>query len=109
MDEANCKESLRPVKNELKKLKADTSAMSREEKLAHLKETLSAIGARIEVVSSFEKTTDAKEKKRKHLCQFYHCESSSPRHSTDPPFCITGKWASYFWPNKVTSKILRDM
>ncbi|GAA6007757.1 hypothetical protein JCM11491_003954 [Sporobolomyces phaffii] len=87
MDEANCKEALRPVKNDLKKLKMDTSALTREEKLAHLKDTLSAIGSRIEVVASFEKSTDAKEKKRKHLW----------------------KWASYFWSTKVTSKQLRTM
>jgi len=69
MDEANCKESLRPVKNDLKKLKMDTSAFTREEKLAHLKETLSAIGSRIDVVAGFEKSSGAKEKKRKHLCK----------------------------------------
>ncbi|GAA5981210.1 hypothetical protein JCM5350_006062 [Sporobolomyces pararoseus] len=87
MDEANCKESLRPVKNDLKNLKMDTSSFSREAKLTHLKETLSSIGARIEVVAGFEKSSEAKEKKRKHLW----------------------KWASYFWSTKVPSNQLREM
>ncbi|GAA5936558.1 uncharacterized protein JCM15063_001921 [Sporobolomyces koalae] len=87
MDEANCKESLRPVKNDLKKLKMDTSTLTREEKLAHLKDTLSSIGSRIEVVAGFEQSAAAREKKRKHLW----------------------KWASYFWASKVTSGQLRAM
>ncbi|GAA6063751.1 hypothetical protein JCM10212_005709 [Sporobolomyces blumeae] len=87
MDEASCKEALRPVKNELKRLKQDVTAMSREDKLTHYKETLSAIGSRIEVVASFETGTAAKERKRKHLW----------------------KWASYFWSSKVTSSQLRGM
>lgn len=72
MDEESCKEALRPVKRELKRLKQPTTDMTREEKLAHLKDTLTAIGARIEVVADFEKSSSAKEKKRKHLCT---CES----------------------------------
>lgn len=48
MDEADCKEILRPVKRELKRLKMSTDHMSREEKVAHLKACLSAIGSRIE-------------------------------------------------------------
>ncbi|GAA5902083.1 hypothetical protein JCM5296_006600 [Sporobolomyces johnsonii] len=87
MDEEGCKEALRPVKNDLKRLKATNEGMSREEKVAHLKETLSSIGARIEVVAGFEPTSSAKEKKRKHLW----------------------KWASYFWASKVSSGKLREM
>jgi chromodomain-helicase-DNA-binding protein 1 len=68
MDEASCKEVLRPVKNDLKRLRKKTEDMSREEKVAHLKDTLSAIGARIEVVAGFETSAAGKEKKRKHLC-----------------------------------------
>lgn len=52
MDEGECKEILRPVKRELKRLKMPTDHMSREEKVAHLKACLSAIGSRIESVSS---------------------------------------------------------
>ncbi|GAA5835946.1 hypothetical protein JCM11251_006610 [Rhodosporidiobolus azoricus] len=88
MDEAACKESLRPVKNDLKRLKKPTDQMERDEKLAHLKETLTAIGQRIEVVATFEKGSLAKEKKRKHLW----------------------KWTSYFWPSgEVSSVALRKM
>lgn len=50
MDEADCKEILRPVKRELKRLKMPSDHMSREEKVAHLKGCLSAIGQRIEFV-----------------------------------------------------------
>ncbi|BGP09052.1 ATP-dependent DNA helicase Hrp3 [Rhodotorula toruloides] len=88
MDEESCKEALRPVKRELKRLKQPTTDMSREEKLAHLKDTLTAIGARIEVVADFEKSSSAKEKKRKHLW----------------------KWTSFFWPNQaIKSQQLRQM
>lgn len=68
MDDDACKEVLRPVKNDLKRLRKSTENMSREEKVKHLKETLSAIGARIEVLAGYEKGSSAKEKKRKHLC-----------------------------------------
>ena len=109
MDEETCKESLRPVKNDLKRLKMDTSSMGREEKLAHLKETLSSIGSRIEVVAGFEKTSIAKEKKRKHLCKSIYLFRS---YAYILPYLVSfllGKWASYFWSTKVTSGQLRAM
>ncbi|GAA5980845.1 hypothetical protein JCM11641_004740 [Rhodosporidiobolus odoratus] len=87
MDEGTCKEALRPVKNELKRLKKSTDDMSREEKINHLKETVSAIGQRIEVVAGFEQTSKDKERKRKHLW----------------------KWTTYFWPSKVSSVQVRQM
>lgn len=73
MDEKECKEILRPVKRELKRLKLDTASYSREQKVAHLKECLSAIGARIDYSASQEKSSSAKDKRRKHLCA---CSSS---------------------------------
>lgn len=69
MDEEACKEALRPVKRQLKKLKSGTENFTREEKVAHLKETLSAIGARIEVIAGSEKSPAAQEQRRKHLCK----------------------------------------
>jgi chromodomain-helicase-DNA-binding protein 1 len=69
MDEEACKEALRPVKRELKRLKSGTDGLSREEKVTHLKETLSAIGARIEVIAAAEKTPALQEQRRKHLCE----------------------------------------
>ncbi|BGP17107.1 ATP-dependent DNA helicase Hrp3 [Rhodosporidiobolus nylandii] len=88
MDDDSCKEALRPVKHELKKLKKGTADMSREEKVAHLKETLTTIGSRIEVVAAFEKSPSEKERRRKHLW----------------------KWTSFFWPSeKVSSGALRKM
>ncbi|GAA6034484.1 hypothetical protein JCM8097_005352 [Rhodosporidiobolus ruineniae] len=87
MDEEMCKEAMRPVKHELKRLKKPTDEMSREDKLAHLKDTLSSIGQRIDVVAEFEKTSERREKKRQHLW----------------------KWTSYFWPSTVSSVALRAM
>lgn len=67
MDEKVCKDDLRPVKRELKRLKLDTSDLSREAKLAHLKECLSAIGSRIELIAAQEKGSVARDRRRKHL------------------------------------------
>ena len=50
MDEAATKEELRPVKKQLKDLKLSGEDMPREKKVAILKDSLSAIGRRIEVV-----------------------------------------------------------
>lgn len=50
MDEPDVKDKMRPVKAQLKKLKAGTDNLSREEKVAALKECVTAIGDRIEVV-----------------------------------------------------------
>lgn len=74
MDEGECKEILRPVKRELKRLKLDTDQFSREQKVAHLKECLSAIGSRIEYMAAREQTDVEKDRRRKHLC-------TSPRSS----------------------------
>jgi chromodomain-helicase-DNA-binding protein 1 len=50
MDEAATKEELRPVKKQLKDLKLSGEDMPREKKVAILKDSLSAIGRRIEAV-----------------------------------------------------------
>ena len=50
MDEAATKEELRPVKKQLKDLKLSGEDMPREKKVTILKDSLSAIGRRIEVV-----------------------------------------------------------
>lgn len=71
MDEAECKESLRPVKRELKKLKAGTEHLSREDKLAHLKSCLTAIGSRIDVCAGLEETRKGQERRTKHLCKYF--------------------------------------
>lgn len=71
MDERECKEVLRPVKRELKRLKLNTADYDREQKLAHLKECLSAIGARIEYTANLEKSSAARDRRRKHLCESF--------------------------------------
>ncbi|KWU44413.1 hypothetical protein RHOSPDRAFT_18100, partial [Rhodotorula sp. JG-1b] len=95
MDEEACKEALRPVKRELKRLKSGTDGLSREEKVTHLKETLSAIGARIEVIAAAEKTPALQEQRRKHLCECLRWPTLSARaqHKTDDAFylvCVQG-------------------
>lgn len=91
MDEAQTKEELRPVKKQLvrilshyffcnfsiltcclilakKNLKAPTESLTREAKVAILKEALSAIGDRIdEVVAAKRELGEDGEKWRKHL------------------------------------------
>jgi chromodomain-helicase-DNA-binding protein 1 len=68
MDEKQCKEEMRPVKTQLRKMKTGTDHLQREEKLAALKLCLSAIGHRIEQVAKekAEQGLDG-EKCRKHL------------------------------------------
>ncbi|SCZ89349.1 BZ3500_MvSof-1268-A1-R1_Chr9g10377 [Microbotryum saponariae] len=87
MDEAECKDLLRPVKRELKRLKLDTQDYSRDEKVAHLKECLSAIGQRIEYTANLEESSRSKEKRRKHLW----------------------KWTTHFFPRRVQTDRLRSM
>ncbi|SGY14271.1 BQ5605_C010g06124 [Microbotryum silenes-dioicae] len=87
MDEAECKDLLRPVKRELKRLKLDTQDYSRDEKVAHLKECLSAIGQRIEYTANLEESSRSKEKRRKHLW----------------------KWTTHFFPRRVQTNRLRSM
>ncbi|KAF8303411.1 hypothetical protein DL93DRAFT_2173004 [Clavulina sp. PMI_390] len=71
MDEAQTKEELRPVKKQLKNLKAPTESLTREAKVAILKEALSAIGDRIdEVVAEKRRLGEDGEKWRKHLWIF---------------------------------------
>lgn len=72
MDERECKDDLRPVKRELKRLKLDTSAFAPQEKVAHLKECISAIGSRIELIASQEKSSTGRNRRRKHLCESPH-------------------------------------
>lgn len=68
MDEEECKDAMRPVKHELKRFKKAKDISDREEKVTQLKQSLGAIGQRIEVVSNFGATAADQAKKRKHLC-----------------------------------------
>lgn len=87
MDEAACKEEMRPVKQQLvsnfrtssvcstlnslrkqRRLKTGTDDLPREEKLAVLKECLSVIGRRIDIVVADKRHAGMDpEKWRKHL------------------------------------------
>ncbi|KPV71789.1 uncharacterized protein RHOBADRAFT_49029 [Rhodotorula graminis WP1] len=67
MDEEDCKDAMRPVKHELKRFKKAKDISDREEKVTQLKQSLGAIGQRIEVVSNFGATAADQAKKRKHL------------------------------------------
>ncbi|GMK59395.1 hypothetical protein CspeluHIS016_0800010, partial [Cutaneotrichosporon spelunceum] len=79
MDEDAVKELLRPAKKHLKKLKSGTENLSREEKIAALKECVAGIGSRIDEIV-VEKTAQGQDgsKWRKHCWVF----------------------ASFFWPRQ---------
>ncbi|ORY08127.1 hypothetical protein K493DRAFT_250596 [Basidiobolus meristosporus CBS 931.73] len=83
MDEMVCKDMLRPVKRELRRLREDSNRCNSEsEKVAMIKECMSVIGRKIEELVQ-QKRSD-KERWRKHLWVF----------------------ASYFWPRTVSHKKL---
>ena len=77
--EAQVKDLLRPAKKHLKKLKSGTENLSREEKIASLKECVAGIGARIdEIVAEKQAAGQSGGKWRKHCWVF----------------------ASFFWPRE---------
>ncbi|KAK6909295.1 hypothetical protein I203_103312 [Kwoniella mangroviensis CBS 8507] len=79
MDEDAVKELLRPAKKHLKKLKSGTENLSREDKIAALKECLAGIGLRIdEIVAEKQSSGEDPNKWRKHCWVF----------------------ASFFWPRQ---------
>ena len=68
MDEASTKEELRPVKKQLKQLKLSGEDMPRDDKVAILKDSLAAIGRRIEVVLNAKAAAgEDRERWRRHL------------------------------------------
>ena len=68
MDEAATKEELRPVKKQLKQLKLSGDDIPRESKVAILKESLAAIGRRIDLVLSQKaKAGEDSDRWRRHL------------------------------------------
>jgi chromodomain-helicase-DNA-binding protein 1 len=83
MDEGATKEELRPVKKQLKQLKLSGGDMPRDDKVAILKESLAAIGRRIEYVISVKRDAgEDAERWRRHLWAyvsfcFICCESCS--------------------------------
>ncbi|WWC91832.1 uncharacterized protein L201_006779 [Kwoniella dendrophila CBS 6074] len=79
MDEDAVKELLRPAKKHLKKLKSGTDNLSRDDKIAALKECLAGIGARIdEIVAEKQQAGEKGDRWRKHCWVF----------------------ASFFWPRQ---------
>jgi chromodomain-helicase-DNA-binding protein 1 len=92
MDEAECKELMRPCKKELRRLKEGTDDLGRDEKVAVLKTCLSAIGGHIEHLLKTDEqlsklSPDLKRKWTRHLWCF----------------------SSYFWPKKVKPSKLRGI
>jgi chromodomain-helicase-DNA-binding protein 1 len=68
MDESQCKEDLRPVKKELKRLSAGTEGMDREEKVLLYKECLTKVGQEIQTAAMKEQSEQSRAKKTMHLC-----------------------------------------
>lgn len=75
MDDAACKETLRPVRHELKRLKTtSTESLTREERIAIYKECLTAIGSRIASAKDALSQKEDRDRIEKHLC------TSAPPH-----------------------------
>ncbi|PCH43780.1 transcription regulator [Wolfiporia cocos MD-104 SS10] len=88
MDEAATKEELRPVKKQLKNLKLSGGDMPRDDKVAILKESLAAIGKRIELVLAQKQAVgEDRDRWRRHLWTF----------------------VTLFWPKKVKAGKLEEI
>ncbi|EPS97739.1 hypothetical protein FOMPIDRAFT_38562 [Fomitopsis schrenkii] len=88
MDEAATKEELRPVKKQLKNLKLSGGDMPRDEKVTILKESLAAIGKRIELVLAQKQAAgEDRDRWRRHLWTF----------------------VTLFWPKKVKAGKLEEI
>ncbi|THG99366.1 hypothetical protein EW026_g2965 [Hermanssonia centrifuga] len=88
MDEAATKEELRPVKKQLKNLKLSGGDMPRDDKVAILKESLAAIGKRIEfVLEQKAKSGEDIVRWKRHLWTF----------------------VTLFWPKKVKAAKLEEI
>ncbi|KAH9002041.1 SNF2 family N-terminal domain-containing protein [Lactarius hatsudake] len=88
MDEAATKEELRPVKKQLKQLKLSGGDMPRDDKVAILKESLAAIGRRIEVVLDTKQAAgEDRDRWKRHLWTF----------------------VTLFWPKKVRAAKLEEI
>jgi len=88
MDEASTKEELRPVKKQLKQLKLSGGDMPRDDKVAILKESLAAIGRRIEIVLDTKQSAgEDRDRWRRHLWTF----------------------VTLFWPKKVKAGKLEEI
>ncbi|TRM69410.1 SNF2 family N-terminal domain-containing protein [Schizophyllum amplum] len=88
MDEAATKEELRPVKKQLKQLKLSGEEMPRDEKVAILKDSLAAIGRRIEhVLAQKAAAGEDSVRWRRHLWTF----------------------VTLFWPKKVKATKLEEI
>ncbi|KAH9949577.1 SNF2 family N-terminal domain-containing protein [Amylocystis lapponica] len=88
MDEAATKEELRPVKKQLKNLKLSGGDMPRDDKVAILKESLAAIGKRIEfVLNQKQAAGEDRDQWRRHLWTF----------------------VTLFWPKKVKAGKLEEI
>ncbi|KAL0956394.1 hypothetical protein HGRIS_002541 [Hohenbuehelia grisea] len=88
MDESVTKEELRPVKKQLKQLKLSGDDMPRDEKVAILKDSLAAIGRRIEAVLATKAAAgEDRERWRRHLWAF----------------------VTLFWPKKVKASKLEEI
>lgn len=91
MDEDYCKELMRPCKKQLKTLKEGTDHLAREEKVAVLKDCLSAIGGHIDFLVNQDKFKEETKEKRKTWDRHLWC------------------FSSYFWPKKVAPSKLKGI
>ncbi|KAG5648599.1 hypothetical protein DXG03_003210 [Asterophora parasitica] len=104
MDEGATKEELRPVKKQLKQLKLSGEDMPRDDKVAILKDSLAAIGRRIEhVLATKQAAGEDRERWRRHLWTY-----------VNPPNCRSpltsfSRFVTLFWPKKVKASKLEEI
>jgi chromodomain-helicase-DNA-binding protein 1 len=86
MDEGSTKDEMRPVKKHLRQLKLSGSDMPRDEKVALLKESLSAIGQRIEqILDEKRQVGEDAERWRRHLWVYVSLLPPPPHQLTRIP------------------------
>lgn len=107
MDEAATKEELRPVKKQLKDLKLSGEDMPREKKVTILKDSLSAIGRRIEVVLKAKAAAgeDAARWKRHLWTYVIPCFLDAVALLTFGAL----RFVTLFWPKKVKASRLEEI
>ena len=106
MDEAATKEELRPVKKQLKDLKLSGEDMPREKKVTILKDSLSAIGRRIEVVLKAKAVAGEDTVRWKRHLWTYVFSSFGCSSVADVRYC---RFVTLFWPKKVKPSKLEEI
>ena len=108
MDEAATKEELRPVKKQLKQLKLSGGDMPRDDKVAILKESLAAIGRRIDIVLDNKRSAgEDVDRWRRHLWTLVNCFLRCASLAEFVSFYC--RFVTLFWPKQVKAAKLEEI